>query len=410
MDRNLKLLTGGASVRAVGLALTGPFYALYLRNVLGVPYATIGLAVLLVSVVPLLVGAVGGLGADRLGRRRLLLASLAGEAASLFVVAEAIHLASFYLLAFGVACLGTSSTFGGPSLSAYIADFAEGSERTRAFTWFRIGHNAGFAAGVALGGAAIAVLGFELSALGSAVVAVGALAFLSVALEPSPYDRTLGRSQSRRDAPPPSRGMRESLRALGRDRAFLLLCVGATLASFTEGQWNVTFGLYAYRSLDVSYALLGIGLALNGLIVVFGQSLTTRFAIGHRHSTLLMLGAALYAVPFLAIGVAGQVGWYTVPTFFAALIVITIGENVMSIPMMTLPSNLAPAQEIGAYNGAFGTITGVGMIASSLVGGIALGAIGSPILLWVLLVAPTIPALLVLASVAPRLPSAANRA
>ena len=40
----------------------------------------------------------------------------------------------------------------GAAFPAYIADWESGSERTRGFTWYHISFNAGFAAGVALGG------------------------------------------------------------------------------------------------------------------------------------------------------------------------------------------------------------------------------------------------------------------
>ena len=97
--------------------------------------------------------------------------------------------------------------------------------------------------------------------------------------------------------------------------------------------------------------------------------------------------------------------------FFAAVIVLTMGENVLSIPTSTLPSNLAPPTEVGAYNGAFYAISGVGQVVAPTLGGLVLAGTSNPILTWGLLCLPAIPALLLLRLyVVPRMLSAPNRA
>ena len=95
---------------------------------------------------------------------------------------------------------------------------------------------------------------------------------------------------------------------------------------------------------------------------------------------------------------------------FASVFVLSLGENLESIPQTTLPSNLAPPREIGSYNGAYGAQSGIGFYAAILLGTVALAVIANPLLLWGLLVAPAIPAVWLFAWVARRINPTANRA
>jgi hypothetical protein len=94
----------------------------------------------------------------------------------------------------------------------------------------------------------------------------------------------------------------------------------------------------------------------------------------------------------VALGIVGWMGVGIVAGFFLAVFVLTVGENVTSLPISTLPSNLAPATEFGAYNGASFAVIGVGQLLASTVGGFALAAIPNPLLRWGLLSLPALPA------------------
>jgi predicted MFS family arabinose efflux permease len=69
-----------------GAAMVYPYISLYLYNVLKIGYAEIGVLLLLVSIIPLAISPLGGLVADRAGRRRVFLLSLGGEAASVLLM------------------------------------------------------------------------------------------------------------------------------------------------------------------------------------------------------------------------------------------------------------------------------------------------------------------------------------
>jgi MFS family permease len=411
MERNVRWLGFGAVVRATGLSLVLPFLVLYLRNVLHVGYAEIGLLVAATGILPLLIVPFAGLLTDRAGRRRVFLLALTGEAAAILGLGRAMEahtLLGVLLLASSVQIVGTIA---GPAISAYVADFVHGSDRTMGYTWVRIGWNVGFTVGVFAGGALIGFVGFVTVAFAAGGVLLVSTGFLALFLAPSPYDLARAPRSAGLAPSPPRPSLRGSLTALARDRPFLGLCAAVAVAELTVGQWATIFPLYVNSVLGIPYAILGAGLALNGLVVVFGQAPMTHASLGRRHSTLFLGGLALYGAGFLLFGVVGQFGLFLVPMFFVVVLVLTLGENLGSIPSTTLPSNLAPPTDIGAYNGFFFAIIGVGQLLAPVLGGATLAASGSPLFVWSVLVAPTVPAGAILAFyVAPRLDPSANRA
>ena len=416
MDRNLRLLGVGVAIRMLGNALYNPFLALFLVNVLRLSYLEVGTIIAGVGVALLPFNFLGGLLTDRFGRRRLILIGLAGEAAATAGLAYSFAHLSLPGAIGAALGGGVVTSLAGPSFSAYIADFAVGAERTRGFTFYRIGFNAGYSAGVTVGGLLIASIGFAGAVSVATVIIACGGAFLAVTLAPSPRDLELARTspapRQEVSAPPeaPRRGMLESFRVLARDRTALELLVAFAFAALVVGQWGVTFPLYVHNVLRIPYSLLGVGLALNGLVVVFGQTATTESVIGRRHTTIAVLGIGFYLVAFLGLGAAGLFSLFPTAAFFAAVVVLTVGENLITIPSATLPSNIAPTGEIGSYNGAFGMIAGGGFIVSVLVGGAVLEYTANPLGIWLLLLLPAIPAMILLRHVARRIPRAQDTA
>jgi MFS family permease len=415
MDRNLKLLTLGVGVRTFGAALFYPFLALFLYSILHLGYFEIGVLIVAVGLVQMPFGLLGGLLADRVGRRRLILLGLAAESAASFGLAYGFSIRSLAVAVVAATLGGIITSAAGAAYSAYIADYAAGSDRTRAFTWYRIGFNAGFSAGVGLGGTLVALLGFPVAVAIAAVIIGVAAALLAALLRPSPYDTKLAAGLAARaltSAPQAARGrsLGQSLRIMARDRVAIEVAVAFLFASLVYGQWSVIFPLFVHNVMGISYGLLGAGLALNGLIVVVGQAPTTEAAIGWRHTSLGILAAVLIAASYLLLGVAGLFVLLPVAAFLAAVVVLTIGENVGAIPSSTLPSNIAPPEEIGAYNGAIGMFMGLGGLSATLVGGAVLSVTANPLLIWVLLASPSIPAVILFRLAARHIPGQADRA
>jgi len=412
--RDIQLLAIGMTIRTFGAALYNPFLALFLYAILHVGYLEIGVIFLVVGGIQLPFGFVGGFWTDRVGRRRLIVLGLATETVVTAAFAYAFDIKSLFLALAAAAIGGALLAATGAAYSAYIADLATGSERTLGFTWYRIAFNVGYAAGVAIGGSLVSFVGFTGAVTIAAAIIAGAAVFVLAFLPPSPFDVALreGRRppEEAAAAAPARRTVRESFAVLARDRVALVTATGLALVYLTTSQWNVTYSLFVHNKLGISYALLGIGLALNGLVVVFGQSFTTHRVLGRRHTAIAILGGLFYVTAFLLLGVSALWVLFPVACFFAATIILTFGENLLAIPGSTLPSNLAPEGEVGAYNGAFNTFIGTAGVAAVFFGGAVLSAVGNPFWEWTILILPAIPGMILLRLVARRIPLSVDRA
>jgi MFS transporter, DHA1 family, multidrug resistance protein B len=411
LDRNVRLLGLGAGVRLFGAAMVYPFLSLYLKNVARLGYAEIGVLITVVSILPLAVSPFGGLLADRVGRRSVFLLFLGGEAASMLLIAVSMSFTSIVGVLLGGGLAGVASAIAGPAISAYVADLTQLADRTMAYTWVRIGFNGGFTLGVALGGVLIGFIGFPNTGYLAAAILVGSTFFLLLTLTPSPYDiaRARGATPATTAAAVASPGsIKASIRILLRDKTFLVLCLATLFASVVYGHWSTTFPLYSNTILLVPYGILGIALALNGAIVFFGQTPMTKMMTGHRHTYSAMLATVLLAASFVAIGGLSLVTGAALVAVFAFVVILTIGENFGAIPSMTLPSNVAPATEVGSYNGAFNLFQGIGSSISPLIGGVVLAYFTNPLVIWLILALPAIPAILLYDWVGTRIPAAAN--
>ncbi|MDG6982798.1 MAG: MFS transporter [Nitrososphaerota archaeon] len=408
MDRNVRLLGVAMGLRLFGAAMVYPFLSLFFYHVAGLPYWLIGALILLVSVLPLAVSPFGGLFTDRHGRKRVFIAGLSGETASVFCLALSMR-ADFVpgVLLFG-ALTGVAGSIAQPAIQAYVADMTDVTHRAMAYTWVRIGFNGGYTAGVVVGAVLVAFIGYADTALVTTALLASGVVFMLALLAPSPYDAALKKGEAHIESAAKPRPMRDSMKALGKDRTFLMLSLASLFAGLVYGHWGTTFVLFSNTVLHVSVAVLGPFLAINGLIVIFGQVPMTKMMTGRKHTFSAMLAAAMMIVAFLALGAISLFAGLALLGVLAFVVLLTVGENLGAIPSMTLPSNVAPQAEIGNYNGVFGLFSGVGNSMAPAFGGIVLGAVANPLLVWAILALPGIPAIILFRRVGTRIPEKAN--
>ena len=193
MPREAWILFIGAFVNRLGTFVL-PFITLYLTDRgYTVPQAGLGLAGYGLGAI----GAqgVGGLLADRLGRRNTIAVSMFGGS---LLTLSLVWVSGLWAIIGVVILLGFVAELYRPASSALIVDLIPSERRVAAFSTYRLMLNLGFAVGLALGGV-LASRSYDLLFIGDAITAAsfGAIASRPCRTAPGPRSTTSGISRAR---------------------------------------------------------------------------------------------------------------------------------------------------------------------------------------------------------------------
>jgi len=343
-----------------------PFVSLYLYRELGVPMTVVGTIMLAAAFVGSAGRIVGGELADRIGRKPLLTFTMAARTVVFLAMAYLIH-ARASLLAIAVVFL-VIRFFGAmtqPGIHAMVADIVDPGKRVKAFGLLRIGGNAGWAAGPALGGFLLTVSYSLLFLLTAGATFVGFLIIVFFTTE--------------------SIRVRESERFelkkvldTARDRRFLIFCAISAILFLVMGQFASTLSVFSTEFIGISEVQLGFLYTLNGVIVVLFQWPAALFAGRLRTRRALVLGSLLYALGYFSVGIVPSFAW-----LLGSMVVITLGEVIFSPSATTGVADMAPQGKMGRYMGFFGLTESLGWSAGPFIGGLLLDAYATtPLALW----------------------------
>jgi predicted MFS family arabinose efflux permease len=346
-----------------------PFLAMYLVEKRGASGATFGLIFLVSGLLAAVGNAFSGEAADRLGRRRMMIAALFLRAVNMVALGSAVLLgAPVVVLGALVVMNGVLRSLFDPAAAAAVTELAPSDKRASAFAVQRVGINVGWALGPAIGGALAAAstygLLFYVSAgiMVAAGVLVGRVALPPPAPHPPAEPLTLG-------------GVRAALR---RHRPFVAYLGLVFLGSLMTVQIFATLSVYAKTIIGLDEAHIGLLYTVNGVLVVVLQMPAVALLEQGGPRRALVLGPALYAVAFLAVGVAGDF-----VTLAAAMVLITAGEVVFAPALSDMAAHLGDPRHLGRAFGLFGLMQQLGLSMGPLVGGLLYDHLrGTPLLMW----------------------------
>ena len=352
---SLWLLCLFQAVLTGGMALSFPFFALYLHRRAGIPMLWVGAWMSFVLMFAALSQGAGGELSDLYGRKAVMLGSIWGRTATALALAVAINrawplaalLATHFVAVFAV-------NFFDPAARGWVADHCSEAERPIGYSLLRIAVNAGWAIGPACGGflaeGSYARL-FFWSAIAGLICAIG----VGVSIQDLPGSTRQGEFR-----------ISGVFEAAG-DATFLRLCLFTVLIAIAMGQMVNSLSLYAADFLNLSEGRIGLLFSVNGVMVVFFQYALTLWWSRFRISSAVAGGAVLYAIGY------GWVGFATgFLTMAAAVATVTVGEMIVSPGLHTLAANMAPAGEKGRYLGFLGFAYQFGSALAPLAGGLGL--------------------------------------
>ncbi len=328
------------------------FLAIYLTTERGFSQTRAGLVLGLYGAGGAAGTVIGGVLADRWGRRPTLLTAHLGAATVLLGLGFARGL---WPLAAGALLFGLFAEAARPAFSAMMVDVVAERDRMRAFNLNYWAINLGFAFAAVLAGVAAQfdyLLLFVVDAATTLVTA--AIVFVKVR-ESHP-----GRHRPGTGMAPAERG---SLRQVFADRVFLGLLVLNLLIALVFMQHLSTLPI-AMGQDGLSPATYGSVIAVNGVLIVVGQLFVPRLIRGRGRSPVLALSAVITGVGFGLTAFAGTAWLYAM-----TVVIWTLGEMLGSPSNSALIAELSPAAMRGRYQGVFSLSWSGAAFAAPILGG-----------------------------------------
>ena len=348
------MLVVGTFVNRTGLVVL-PFLALYLSGPRGFSVAQATLAVSLYGAGSFAGGFAGGWLADRVGRRPVLLGSLAGAAVPVAALPLAPSYAGVASLAFAFGLLAEMYR---PAVSAAVADMLPEERQPRAYAIVYWAINLGAAVGPALGGLIAERSYAGLFWLEGATL----LGYAAIVLVAIPETRPEVASGTARTL---------SLRPVVRDGALATLAVAVLLVGIGFFQLFSTLPITMAAD-GLSELEFGLVVTVNGgLIVLIG--LPVAAFVGDRLTSALVPGAVLLVALGLALTATAETFW----AYAAFGVVWTLGEMAFLPVVPTIVSRLAPAELRGSYQGVYHASWGLAKALGPALGGLVLAGAGA---------------------------------
>ncbi|MDX2562261.1 MFS transporter [Streptomyces sp. TX20-6-3] len=319
--------------------------------------------------------AVGGILADRIGRRPTMLIGLIGASAAqgaLFLAPGVWTMAAAALL---ISAAGSTVS---PAAYALLADAVDSERRRRAYALFGWGVNIGTAVAGVLGGY-LAARGYWLLFVVDAGSMLAYALVVAVRLKDPKGEKPRETSEEKKDG--------IGYGVVLRDRLALLLLPLFGVQLFVYSLTEVALPLAVHDS-GLSPAVYGAMAAVNAILVVALQPFATARLSRFPQLAVQGAGGTLIAGGVALTGLADSVAGFTV-----SVVVWSLGEVVVAGIAAGVVANLAPAHARGRYQGAFSWTWGLARFAALTLGVAAYTTLGPSVLWWTALVAGTTAAL-----------------
>ena len=359
LPRTVWIIFAGNVVNRLGYVVT-PFLVFYL-GARGVSTAQVPFVLGALGAGNLIGPVLGGLLADRLGRRPAMLIGLTGTAAAQGLLFAAPNVVT---LAFAAALLSAAGSAVGPAAEALVSDTVAPKWQRAAFSLTHWAMNIGAAVAGMLGGF-LAAHGYWMLFAADAATSL-AYAFIVVGLLPK------GGAGSEASAPS---GTRIGYGVVLRDRLMRALLplfwVSMVVYSLTE----VCLPL-AIRDRGLSATTFGLMATLNAILVVLLQPVATHALARLPQIPVFVSGSLVIAIGVALTGLAHN-GF----SYAATVVIWSIGEAVVGGIPGSIVASLAPAHARGRYQGSFQWTFGVARF-TALALGTAVYAYADPAVVW----------------------------
>ncbi len=343
-----------------------PFFALYLTQKFDIGMSTVGILFAVFSVSGMVGSALGGAIADRMGRKSVIIFSLVLSSLSALGMGFAPSLGIFIGV---VAIVGTLSSIGHPAHEAVVADLLPPDKRAEGYGIIRVVFNLAVIIAPPIAGLLIANSYLTLFIVDAVISLISAAIVLLALPETKPQALPHTKPET----------MKQTFAGYGRvfkDTPFLAFIGVTVMMTLVYMNMNSTLGVFLRDQHGLPEIRYGWLISINAMIVVLFQFWVTRRLEKYRPMLMMAAGSLLYAVGFAMYGFVP-----TFALFVVAMIIITIGEMVVTPFQQSLVASFAPEQMRGRYMAVSGLSWSISFTVGPFFAGLMLDS-ANPNLLW----------------------------
>jgi MFS family permease len=343
-----------------------PFFALYLTQKFEIGMSTVGLLFAVFSISGMVGSALGGAIADRMGRKTVIIFSLILSSLSALGMGFAPTLGIFIAV---VVLVGTLSSIGHPAHEAVVADLLPQEKRAEGYGIIRVVFNVAVIIAPPIAGLLIANSYLTLFLVDAVISLISAAIVLFALPETKPQAQDHAKTET----------LKQTFAGYGRvfrDTPFVAFIAVTVMMTLVYMNMNSTLGVYLRDQHGLPEIRYGWLLSINAIIVVLFQFWVTRRLQNYKPMLMMAAGSLLYAIGFAMYGLVP-----TFALFVAAMLVITIGEMVVSPFQQSLVASFAPEDMRGRYMAVSGLSWSISFTIGPYFAGLILDS-ANPSLLW----------------------------
>lgn len=353
----------GIVISTAGGSMVWPFMLIYAGGKLGLPLSAVASLISINAGVGLFASILAGTLADRIGRKAVMVVSLAMIGVAYFFLVQAETYLQFALL---MGLVGLSNPLYQVGADAMLADMIPSEQRTDAYAINRIANNAAFGIGPAIGGFLASTsynLAFYGASTGFLIYSVIWFFFARETLDKT-VSETPASALARQDSAGDDAARSDGYGRVFKDKRYLAFVALVGLGLIAPSILWILMPVYAKTNFGVPEALYGWIPTTNAFMCVFIQYAVTNITRKYNTLPVVAVGMLVYAVG--AGSVALMTGFWG---FWLSMVILTFGELTIVPTASKYVADIAPADLRGRYMSLYWFGWGASRTLAPLIGG-----------------------------------------